>query len=120
MAILKDKPPTVFGDGRQSRDFTYVDNVVDANFLAARAEHTAGQVVNIACGKAVTVNETIDVINDLLGQNIKPLYTDPRPGDIKHSLADITAAEKLLAYKPTVPFKQGLQLAIDWYRENLL
>ncbi len=119
-AILKDQQPTVFGDGRQTRDFTYVDNVVEANLLAATAEHTAGQVLNIACGKAVTVNETIDVINELLGKNIKPLYTDPRPGDIKHSLADITLAEKLLAYKPTIPFKQGLQVAIDWYRENLL
>ncbi|MHC4460292.1 MAG: SDR family oxidoreductase [Planctomycetota bacterium] len=119
-AILKDKPPTVFGDGLQTRDFTYVDNVVEANLLAARAEHTAGQVLNIACGKAVTVNETIDVINEILDKNIKPLYTDPRPGDIKHSLADITLAGKLLAFKPTIPFKQGLQKAIDWYRKNLL
>lgn len=119
-AILKDKPPTVFGDGLQSRDFTYVDNVVEANLLAARAEHTAGQVLNIACGKAVTVNETIDVINELLGKNIKPLYTDPRPGDIKHSLADITLAQKTIGYKPTVPFKQGLKKAIDWYHNNLL
>jgi len=119
-AILKDKPPTVFGDGLQSRDFTYIDNVVEANLLAARAEHTAGQVLNIACGKAITVNETIDIINELLGKNIKPIYTDPRPGDVKHSLADITLAGKLLAYKPKVEFKQGLQKAIDWYRENLL
>jgi len=119
-AILKDKPPTVFGDGLQTRDFTYVDNVVEANLLAATAEHTAGQVLNIACGKAVTVNETIDVINELLGKNIKPLYTDPRPGDIKHSLADITLAKNLIGYEPTVQFKDGLKLAIDWYRDNLL
>jgi len=119
-AILKDQQPTVFGDGRQTRDFTYVDNVVEANLLAAKAEHTTGQVLNIACGQAVTVNETIDVINATVGKNIKPLYTDPRPGDIKHSLADITLAEKLLGFKPTIPFKQGLQKAIDWYRDNLL
>jgi UDP-glucose 4-epimerase len=119
-AILKDKPPTIFGDGLQSRDFTYVDNVVEANLLAARAKHTAGEVVNIACGQAVTVNEVIDIVNGLLGKDIKPIYTDPRPGDIKHSLADITAAQKLLAYKPSVPFKKGLKLAIDWYRDNLL
>ncbi len=119
-AILKDKPPTVFGDGLQTRDFTYVDNVVEANLLAAKAEHTAGQLLNIACGQAVTVNETIDVINELLGKNIKPLYTDPRPGDIKHSLADITLAEKLLAYKPLIDFREGLELAINWYRDNLL
>jgi len=119
-AILKDKPPTVFGDGEQSRDFTYIDNVVGANLLAARAEHTAGEVINIACGEAVTVNAIIDMINELLGKNIQPIYTDPRPGDVKHSLADITLAEKLIAYKPKVPFKQGLQKAIDWYRDNLL
>ncbi|MFQ6034442.1 MAG: SDR family oxidoreductase [Sedimentisphaerales bacterium] len=119
-AILKDKPPTVFGDGQQSRDFTYVDNVVEANLLAARAKKTAGEVLNIACGQAVTVNAIIDMINDLLGKNIKPIYTDPRPGDVKHSLADIGAAEKLLGFKPTVDFKDGLKLAIDWYRENLL
>jgi UDP-glucose 4-epimerase len=119
-AILKDTPPTVFGDGLQSRDFTYIDNVVEANLLAARAEHTAGDVVNIAGGQAVTVNETIEIINTTLGKNIKPIYTDPRPGDVKHSLADIKAAEKLIGFKTKVPFKQGLQLAIDWYRENLL
>jgi len=119
-AILKDKPPTVFGDGEQTRDFTYVDNVVEANLLAARAKQTKGEVLNIACGKAVTVNETIDVINTTVGKNIKPLYTDPRPGDIKHSLADITLAGKLLAYKPTISFCEGLQKAIHWYRDNLL
>jgi len=119
-AILKDEPPTVFGDGEQSRDFTYVDNVVEANLLAARAKRTAGEVINIACGKAVTVNETIDVINELLDKNIKPVYTDPRPGDVKHSLADITLAKKTIGFKPTVSFKQGLQLSISWYRDNLL
>ncbi len=119
-AILKDEPPTVFGDGEQSRDFTYVDNVVEANLLAARVKHTAGEVVNIACGRAVTVNEIIDMINDLAGKNIKPVYDPPRPGDVKHSLADITLAKKTIGFKPTVPFKQGLQLAIDWYRDNLL
>ncbi|MCH8119140.1 MAG: SDR family oxidoreductase [Planctomycetes bacterium] len=119
-AILKDEPPTIYGDGEQSRDFTYIDNVVEANLLAARAEHTAGEVINIACGEAVTVNEIIALINQLVGKNIKPNYTDPRPGDVKHSLADITLAKKLIDYKTKVPFKQGLQLAIDWYRENLL
>ncbi|MGB2808023.1 MAG: SDR family oxidoreductase [Sedimentisphaerales bacterium] len=119
-AILKDTPPTVFGDGLQSRDFTYVDNVVEANLLAAQAEHTAGDVINIACGQAITVNETIEVINAAVGKNIKPIYTKPRSGDVKHSLADIRAAEKLIGFRPKVPFKQGLQLAIDFYRENIL
>jgi nucleoside-diphosphate-sugar epimerase len=119
-AILKNEPPTIYGDGEQSRDFTYVDNVVEANLLAARAKHTAGEVLNIACGEAVTVNKIIDMINEILDKNIKPIYTDPRPGDVKHSLADITAAEKLLGFKPIVEFKDGLKLAIEWYRENLL
>ncbi|MHC4070722.1 MAG: SDR family oxidoreductase [Planctomycetota bacterium] len=118
-AILNDQPPTIYGDGEQSRDFTYIDNVVDANLLAARTEHTEGQVINIACGQAVTINEIIDMINDLLGKKIKPIYTAARPGDVKHSLADITAAKKLIGFKPAVPFREGLQLAIDWYRENL-
>ncbi|UCF00388.1 MAG: SDR family oxidoreductase [Planctomycetota bacterium] len=119
-AILQDKSPTVFGDGQQSRDFTYVDNVVEANLLAARAERTEGDVLNIACEKAVTVNEIIEVINDLLGKNIKPVYTDPRPGDVKHSLADISLARKIIGYKPIVHFKDGLQKAINWYRQNLV
>jgi nucleoside-diphosphate-sugar epimerase len=119
-AILKDEPPTVFGDGQQSRDFTYVDNIVEANLLAARAEHTAGEVINVACGEAVTVNATIDMINELVGKDIRPIYDAPRPGDVKHSLADISLAQDLIGYEPTVPYKQGLQKAIDWYRDNLL
>jgi UDP-glucose 4-epimerase len=119
-AILEHKSPTVFGDGQQSRDFTYIDNVVEANLLAARAKKTRGEVINIACGEAITVNAIIGMIDDLLGKNIEPIYAAPRPGDVKHSLADITAAEKLLGFKPQVPFRQGLESAISWYRENLI
>jgi nucleoside-diphosphate-sugar epimerase len=119
-AILKDKPPTIYGDGEQSRDFTYVDNVVEANLLAARAKKTAGEVINIACGKVITVNEIIDMINEFTGRKVKPIYAAPRPGDVKHSLADITLAKKLIGFTPKVSFSQGLEKAIDWYRENLL
>jgi UDP-glucose 4-epimerase len=119
-AILKDEPPTIYGDGEQSRDFTYIDNVVDANLLAARARQTKGEVVNIACGQAVTVNEIIDMINSLLDKSVKPIYTDPRPGDVKHSLADIIAAKNLIGYQPNVSFDNGLRLAIDWYKANLI
>ena len=119
-AILKDSPATVFGDGEQSRDFTYVDNVVEANLLAARAKKLQGEVVNIACGQRVTVNETIKIINELLGKNIEPIYAPPRPGDVRHSLADIKLAEKIIGYKPTVPFREGLEKSIVWYRENLV
>ena len=119
-AILKDQQPTVYDDGEQSRDFTYIDNVVEANLLAARAKKTNGQVINVACGEAITVNDIISLINDTLGKNIKPIYTDPRPGDVKHSLADINAAQNLIGFKPIISFKEGLQKAIEWYRDNLL
>lgn len=119
-SILKDKPPTIYGDGEQSRDFTYIDNVVEANLLAARAKQTKGEVVNIACGEAITVNAIIDMINNIVGKNIKPTYVPPNKGDVKHSLADITAAKKLLGFKPVVLFEDGLKKAIEWYRANLV
>ena len=119
-AILKDQSPTVYGDGEQSRDFTYIDNVVHANLLAARAKQTGGQVVNIACGQAITVNAIIDMINKIVGKDVKPIYADSRPGDVKHSLADINKAQNLIGFNPVVPFNEGLQKAIEWYRDNLL
>ena len=118
-AILRDQPPTIYGDGEQTRDFTYVDNVVQANLLAARAKETHGEVVNIACGEAVTVNAIIGMINRLLGKNVKPIYAPSRPGDVKHSLADITAAKKLIGFQPVMLFREGLEKSIDWYRHNL-
>ena len=119
-AILKDQAPTIYGDGEQSRDFTYIDNVVQANLLAASAERTAGEVVNIDCGEAVTVNAIIGMINASLGKNVKSVYKDSRPGDVKHSLADITLAEEIIGFKPKVLFQDGLDKAITWYRDNLL
>lgn len=119
-SILKDTPPTIYGDGEQSRDFTYVDNVVQANLLAAREKKTGGEVLNIACGESVTVNQIIDMINKFVDKNVKPNYTAPRPGDVKHSLADITLAQKTIGYKVIVPFETGLEKAIKWYRTNLM
>ncbi len=118
-AILRDRPPTIYGDGEQTRDFTYVDNVVRANLLAARAKETHGEVVNIACGEAVTVNAIISTINRLLGKNVKPIYAPTRAGDVKHSLADITAAKKLIGFQPVMLFREGLEKSIDWYRHSL-
>lgn len=115
-SILKGKSPTVYGDGEQSRDFTYVDNVVEANLLAAHAKRVTGEVVNIACGEAITVNAIIKMINEIVGKSVKPIYAPARKGDVKHSLADITAAKKLLGFKPVVGFRQGLEKAIEWYR----
>jgi nucleoside-diphosphate-sugar epimerase len=119
-SILKDKSPTIYGDGEQSRDFTYIDNVIHANLLAARAPKTQGQVINIACGDSITVNEIIDIINNLLGKDIKSNYVDSRPGDVKYSHADISLAKEIIGYEPVVPFRQGLEKAIDWYSENLV
>lgn len=119
-AILKGKQPVVYGDGTQTRDFTYIENVVHANLLAARVEHTCGQVLNIACGQAISINKIIELINMIVGSDIKPIYAPPRPGDVKHSLADISLAKEVLGYEPIVGFEEGLERAIDWYRANLL
>ncbi len=119
-SILKDQPPTIYGDGEQSRDFTYIDNVVQANLCAARAKKTNGEVVNIACGEKVTVNEIIALINEMVGKRVVPHHAPARAGDVKHSLADITAARKLIGFEPVILFRDGLQRAIAWYRDNLM
>lgn len=119
-SILKGVSPTVYGDGEQTRDFTYVANVVHANLLAADAQNTCGQVVNIACAERITINGVISLINENLGTNIKPTYVPTRPGDVKHSLADIELAQKTIGYRPVVSFRDGLKEAIKWYRANLM
>jgi len=118
-AVLRDEPPTVYGDGEQTRDFTYIDNVVHANMLAAAAARTEGQIVNIACGQSVTVNQIIRQINELLGKNVPSNHVADRPGDVKHSLAAIDRAREVIGYEPIVTFQEGLRRAIDWYRANL-
>jgi len=115
-AIMADQPPTIYGDGEQTRDFTYVDNVVYGNLLAGKIAKAAGQVVNLACGDRVSVNQVIATINELLGKNVRPTYADPRPGDVKHSCADIRRARELLGFEPQVDFAEGLARAIDYYR----
>jgi nucleoside-diphosphate-sugar epimerase len=118
-AILGDRPPTVFGDGEQSRDFTHVDNVVEANVLAAKAPNACGQAVNVACGERVTVNQIIELINKLLGKDVRPTYAASRAGDVRHSLADITLARQLLGFEPAILFGEGLRRTIDWYRTSI-
>jgi UDP-glucose 4-epimerase len=120
MAILRQESPTIYGDGQQSRDFTYIDNVVAANLLAARAPRTNGEMINVACGDVITINEIIGLINDYLGMNVEPKYVAERRGDVKHSLADITRAKELIGFEPVIDFQAGLEKAIDWYRDNLL
>ena len=116
--MLKGEPPTILGDGTQSRDFTYVDNVVKANLLAcqAPAENVAGRVFNVATGSRIDLNETFRVLKTLIGYSGEVKYEAERAGDVKHSLADLTLAEKCLGYKPSVNFEEGLRRTIEWYR----
>jgi nucleoside-diphosphate-sugar epimerase len=118
-AVLQDRRPTIHGDGLQSRDFTFVKNVVEANLLACKAPGVGGEVFNIACGDRITVNSMLQQINKITGKDIAPIYGDPRKGDIKHSHADITRAKERLGYQPKVSFEDGLKSTIEWYRENL-
>lgn len=117
-AVMQDRPPTVFGDGEQSRDFTAVENVVRANMLAARAKRTSGEVVNVACGESVTLNDIIARINKVLGKDVKAAHAEARAGDVRHSLADISSAREVIGYTPVVHFGEALEKVIDWYRDN--
>ncbi|MCX5632781.1 MAG: SDR family oxidoreductase [Phycisphaerae bacterium] len=119
-ALLRDKSPTIFDDGEQSRGFTYIENVMQANWLAANAKETHGEAINISTRNAVTVNTVVNTIRKLMGkENIRPIYAPPRPGDIKHSLADVKRAKELIGYEPFVSFEEGITKAINWYKENL-
>lgn len=115
-AILRGQPPTIYGDGEATRDFSYIENSVHANELAMGMAKTSGQSINIACGRPITVNHTIDEINRLLGTDIQARHVDERPGDIKHSCADIRLAKEILGYEPVVSFEEGLTRTIDYYR----
>jgi len=117
--ILKNENPIIFGDGEQSRDFIFVSNVVQANLLACKAQNVSGEVFNIACGIRTTVNVLVDEIKTVLGKDIPSNFTDPRPGDVKHSHADISNAVERLNYKPLITFKEGLKKTISWYEENM-
>ena len=116
--MLKGEAPTIFGDGTQSRDFTYIDNTVEANLLAAKApaDEVAGQVFNVATGRRVDLNEMFQALKKLTGYSGEVQYGPERGGDIKHSLADIARAEKHMGYKPKVDFEEGLRRTVEWYR----
>jgi len=116
--MLRGEQPAIYGDGEQSRDFTYIDNAVEANLLAcqAPAARAAGQVFNVATGRRVTLNETFKLLQGLTSYSGQPNYGPERGGDIKHSLADISKAEAALGYQPKVDFEEGLRRTVDWYR----
>ncbi|MGO9436545.1 MAG: SDR family oxidoreductase [Terracidiphilus sp.] len=118
--MLAGEQPTIYGDGEQSRDFTYIDNVVYANLLAAAApsEKVSGQVMNTATGNKITLNTIFKLLRELTGYKGEPSYVVPRPGDIRDSLADIQLAGSLIGYKPIVEFPEGLRRTVDWYRKS--
>jgi UDP-glucose 4-epimerase len=117
-AALHGRSYTLQGDGLQSRDFTYVDNAVQANILAATAPDVAGQVFNIACGQRITLLDMVAILNRLIGRDLPIEYGPPRAGDVRHSLADIGRAKQLLGYTPAFDVAEGLARTLAWYREN--
>jgi nucleoside-diphosphate-sugar epimerase len=119
-SILRGERPIVFGDGRQSRDFTYVENAVSANLLAAAAakQRVSGEVFNIACGRNATLLDVIEIVNGMLGTSIEPEFAPARPGDVRHSRADISKAKRLLGYRVSVPLAEGLERTVAWLRDR--
>ncbi|MBN1255109.1 MAG: SDR family oxidoreductase [Deltaproteobacteria bacterium] len=112
---LGKKPLTIFGDGEQSRDFSFVANVVQANLLACEAEGVAGETFNVGCGDRISLNQLVKELQTIVDADLKVEYTEPRPGDVKHSLASIKKAQKLMGYDPTVPLGEGLHRTAEWF-----
>jgi nucleoside-diphosphate-sugar epimerase len=117
-ALLAGRTPVIYGDGRQSRDFTYIDNVVHGNLLALRAKGLAGQAVNLATSQRITLLELLRSLARLIGASPRAEHREARAGDVRHSLADIRRARKLLGYRPQVTFQEGLRRTVDWYRAS--
>jgi nucleoside-diphosphate-sugar epimerase len=118
-AILRRQRPVVFGDGNQTRDFTYVDNVVEANLRAAASPRAAGEVLNVACGDRVTILGLASMIAETLGTTVSPKLLPAREGEVRHSLADVERMEGVLGFRPAVDIRKGLELAADWYRATV-
>jgi len=118
-AVIEDRRPTIYGDGLQTRDFTFVANNVQANILAVTTDKpVAGRSINIACGTSYTLLDLLRAINTALGKNIEPVFAPARKGDVKHSLADIKLAQELLGYDVEVDFNEGIRRTVAWYSEN--
>jgi nucleoside-diphosphate-sugar epimerase len=115
-ALLENRPPKIYGDGGQTRDFTYVANVVDGVLRACEAIGASGQVINVATGGRISLNDLFNEMKKIVGATVTPEYTDPRAGDVRDSQADIRKAREILGYKPIVSFEEGLQRTIEWYR----
>jgi nucleoside-diphosphate-sugar epimerase len=117
--LLAGQPLLVYGDGEQTRDFTYVENVVEANLLALEAKNAAGKVFNIGCGTHISLNQLIRSLEEILDTKAVVNYLAARPGDVRHSLADITCARKVLGYEPKTTVKEGLKRTVDWFRHHI-
>lgn len=115
-ALLEGTSPLIHGDGEQSRDFTFISNVVNANLLACQAKMTGARVYNIACGGRYTLNQLYAALRDRIGSNVEPIYGPPRPGDVKHSMAGIERIQKELGYGVDVPFEEGIDRTVQWYQ----
>jgi len=119
LALESGERPVIYGDGEQTRDFTYVSNVVDANLRAAQAHEASGKVFNVANGESVSINEVLETLKKLTGRTeVDAEYDQPRPGDVRDSLADLNAAKSLLGYAPTVGLEAGLKLTLDWWKTS--
>jgi len=118
LAMLDHRSPTIYGDGEQSRDFSYVSNVVEANILACTAPEAVGQVINVACGGRYTVTELFACLRRLLGVDLPPRHADSRLGDVRHSLADISRAGKFMGYRPKVTIEEGLERTVTWFKKR--
>jgi UDP-glucose 4-epimerase len=118
-ALLEGKQPVIYGDGLQSRDFTYVENVVNANLLAAKAEGVAGQAFNVACGGRYSLLDLLGRLKEAVGSNVEPVHEAARAGDVRDSQASIEKASRALGYGVTVVFEEGLRRTVDWYREQM-
>jgi len=116
MAFLEETQPVIFGDGEQTRDFTYVENAVSANLLACEAPNVSGRVFNIGIGGRFSLNKTVELLAEISGKRLEAKYEPPREGDIRDSQADITQAQQLLGYEPLVQFEEGLRRTLEWYR----
>ena len=118
-SLLRDEPPTIYGDGEQTRDFTYVSDCIMANWQACHAPGIGGEVFNIATGRRIALNRLYRELLSLLGKEVSPIYAPPRQGDIRHSLADITMAKARIQYSPSFDIGAGLKHCLQWYRENI-
>jgi len=115
-ALLQNRPPTIFGNGEQTRDFTYVANVVDGVLRACDAPEANGQIINVATGGRISLNQLFEAMKRLVGATVEPVYVEPRAGDVTDSQADISLAREILGYEPAVSFEDGLERTVEWYR----